>query len=238
MGFLAPLALLGLASVPLIVAFYMLRLRRRQQTVSSTFLWQHLVRDVEANAPWQRLRRSLLLLLQLLLAIALALIVARPFGERPAGLARDLVLVVDASASMAAEDVFPNRLAAAKQAAIGALSQLPSDGKVSVIAAGETARLVANEATDRGRIARAIESIEQSNAAGDLSDALKLAGKLADRAVGAEIVVATDDALIRTPEVTLTVPVRTLLVGRDRHNQAIVALAVRPDPSGLKRSVF
>ena len=59
------------APVPIIVAFYMLRLRRRERTVSSTFLWQQLVRDVEANAPWQRLRRSLLLLLQLLLAIAL-----------------------------------------------------------------------------------------------------------------------------------------------------------------------
>jgi Ca-activated chloride channel family protein len=238
MGFVAPLALLGLAFVPLIIAFYMLRLRRRSFTVSSTFLWQALVRDVEANAPWQRLRRSLLLLLQLLLAIALALIVARPFGERPAGLARDLVLVVDASASMAAKDIFPDRLTAAKRAAIDTLKDLPSDGKVSVIAAAETARLVANEASDRGRVIRAIESIEQTNAAGDLSDALKLAGKLADRAHGTEIVVATDDALTRTPDAKVTAPIRTVLVGRDRHNQAIVALAVRPDPAGLKRSVF
>ena len=71
MGLVAPLALLGLVTIPLIVAFYMLRLRRRERTVSSTFLWQQLVRDVEANAPWQRLRRSLLLLLQLLLALLL-----------------------------------------------------------------------------------------------------------------------------------------------------------------------
>ena len=70
MGLLAPLALIGLSRVPIIVAFYMLRLRRPERPVSSTFLWQQLVRDVEANAPWQRLRRSLLLLLQLLLAVA------------------------------------------------------------------------------------------------------------------------------------------------------------------------
>ncbi|MDQ3701318.1 MAG: BatA domain-containing protein, partial [Chloroflexota bacterium] len=107
MTLLAPLALLGLVFVPLIVAFYLLRLRRHERTVSSTFLWQALVRDVEANAPWQRLRRSLLLLLQLLVVVALVLVVARPSGERAAGLARDLVLVVDASASMAATDVFP-----------------------------------------------------------------------------------------------------------------------------------
>src|SRR6185437_12219602 len=109
MGLVAPLALVGLLAVPLIVAFYMLRLRRPRHEVSSTFLWQALVRDVEANAPWQRLRRSL----QLLLAILLAFLVARPFAEHPAGLARDVVLVVDASASMASTDVFPDRLGAA-----------------------------------------------------------------------------------------------------------------------------
>ncbi len=135
MGVLAPLALIGLLSVPLIVAFYMLRLRRPERPVGSTFLWQQLVRDVEANAPWQQLRRSLLLLLQLLLAVLLAVVVARPFTEQTAGLARDLVLVVDASASMAATDVFPDRLTAAKRLAIEQMAQLPADGRVSVVAA-------------------------------------------------------------------------------------------------------
>src|SRR6187551_3470418 len=93
MGFVAPLALVGLLAMPLIVAFYMLRLRRPRHEVSSTYLWQALVRDVEANAPWQRLRRSLLLLLQLLLAVLLAFLVARPFSEHPAALARDIILV-------------------------------------------------------------------------------------------------------------------------------------------------
>ena len=51
----------------------------------STLLWQRLVADVEANAPWQRLRRSLLLLLQLLLVLILVFLAARPFVERPAG---------------------------------------------------------------------------------------------------------------------------------------------------------
>ena len=56
MSLLAPLGLIGLVALPVIVAFWMLRLRRPERDVSSTFLWQHLVRDVEANSPWQRLR--------------------------------------------------------------------------------------------------------------------------------------------------------------------------------------
>src|SRR2546423_9336347 len=118
MPFIAPLALAGLAFVPLVLAFYLLKLRRDERPVASTLLWQRLVADVEANAPWQRLRRSLLLLLQLLLVVVLALLAARPFVERPAGLARDIVLIVDTSASMAATDVAPDRLAAARAAAL------------------------------------------------------------------------------------------------------------------------
>jgi hypothetical protein len=162
MPFLAPLAIAGLAFVPLIVAFYMLRLRREERSVSSTYLWQQLVRDVEANAPWQRLRRSLLLLLQLLLVFILVIAAARPFLERPAGLARDLVLVMDASASMGATDVFPDRLTAAKRAAADALAELPSNGRVSIVAAGETARVVANEVSDRSRAIALIDGIALS----------------------------------------------------------------------------
>ena len=72
MPFAAPLALVGLAFVPLVLAFWMLKLRRTERTVSSTLLWQRFGEDLQANAPWQRLRRSFLLLLQLLLVILLA----------------------------------------------------------------------------------------------------------------------------------------------------------------------
>jgi von Willebrand factor type A domain/Aerotolerance regulator N-terminal len=238
MPVIAPLALLGLLFLPLVVGLYILRLRRPQRTVSSTILWQHLVRDVEANAPWQRLRRSLLLLVQLLLVAALAILAARPFGERPAGLSRDVVLVMDASASMSATDVFPDRLAGARKAALEALADLPADGRVSVIAAGNAARVVANEVRDRSRLTEILKGIEPTSAATDLADALKLAGALAARAQGAEIMVVTDDALAAAPDVRLAAPVRVVTVGRDRHNQAIVALAVRADASGVKRSVF
>src|SRR4051812_12200329 len=154
-----PLALLGLLFIPAVIAMYLLKLRRDEAPVPSTLLWTKLVTDVEANAPWQKLRRSLLLLLQLLLVGILALLAARPFLERPAGLARDIVLVLDTSASMGATDVLPDRLSAAKTAAIDALRELPTGGNVSLIAADRSARIVVNESGDLGRIRQAIETI-------------------------------------------------------------------------------
>jgi len=238
MSFLAPLGLLGLLFVPAVVAMYLLKLRRDEHVVPSTLLWHRLAADVEANAPWQRLRRSLLLLLQLLLVLLLAVLVARPFLERPAGLAADLVVVIDTSASMAATDVTPDRLTAVKAQAIDALHDLPADGQVSVIAAGRTARVVVNGTSDLGRVRAAIQAIPVEPASGNLGDALNLANALAARPTDAQILVATDAALAVKPTTRLDHPVKVLQVGRERGNQAIVALAVRPAPSGVTRSVF
>jgi hypothetical protein len=238
MSFLAPLALAGLLFLPVVVAMYLLKLRRDEAKVPSTLLWQRLVSDVEANAPWQRLRRSLLLLLQLLLVLILAFLAARPFIERPAGLAGDVVLVIDTSASMQATDSVPTRLDAAKTAAIDALRELPGGAKVSVIAAGRTARVIANGTSDLGNVKQAINAIPPTSDIGDLGDALRLASALAARSGDAEILVATDAALATPPSGTLQAPVRVLQVGREAKNEAIVALAVRTAPSGLSHSAF
>jgi Ca-activated chloride channel family protein len=236
--FTTPLALLGLLFVPVVIAMYLLKLRRDEAVVPSTLLWTRLVSDVEANAPWQKLRRSLLLLLQLLLVLILALLAARPFVERPAGLARDIVLVMDTSASMGATDVAPDRMTAAKLAAVDALRDLPTGGKVSVIAAGRSARIVVNESTDLSRVRQAIESVAVTQGSGDLGDALELASKLAARSGDAQVLVSTDAALATDPTGRVAAPIKVLPVGRDRKNQAIVALAVRTSPSAVTRSVF
>ena len=238
MSFLSPLALLGLLFVPLVLAMYLLKLRREERVVPSTLLWQKLLTDVEANAPWQKLRRSLLLLLQLLLVALLAILAARPFLERPAGLAGDVVVVIDTSASMGATDLPPDRLTEAKRQVFEALKELPANGTVSVIAAGGTARVVVNGTTDLGRVRAAVEAIAVSPATGDLGDALTLADALASRAGDAEILVATDAALAVQPRARLGHEVKVLQVGRERRNQAIVALAVRHAPSGVTRSAF
>ncbi|TME10119.1 MAG: hypothetical protein E6I65_09565 [Chloroflexi bacterium] len=84
----------------------------------------------------------------------------------------------------------------------------------------------------------AIEGITISPSTGDLGDALNLANALAARVGDAEILVATDAALAIKPATRLDHKVSVLQVGRERRNQAIVALAVRPAPSGVTRSVF
>src|SRR5574341_1136278 len=105
MSFLTPLALIGgLIAIPIIL-LYMLRLRRREVVVSSTYLWRQVVQDQEANTPWQRLRRNLLLLLQLLILALLLIALARPFMTVQVVSSGQTALLLDASASMNATDL-------------------------------------------------------------------------------------------------------------------------------------
>src|SRR5204863_3409235 len=135
-------------------------------------------------------------------------------------------------------DISPNRLEAAKTAALDALRDLPTGGKVSVITADRSARIVVNETTDLGRVRQALTTIRPSSASGNLGDALELAGKLAARSGDAQILVGTDGALAARTTVSVDAPIRVLSVGRSHRNQAIVALAVRTAPSAVTRSVF
>jgi len=107
-----------------------------------------------------------------------------------------------------------------------------------VIAAGRTAKVIANGTADLGRVRQAISGITPTSDIGDLGDALRLASALAARSGDAEILVATDAALATPPEGSLDAPVRVLQVGRDGNNQAIVALAVRTQPNNLSHSAF
>ena len=117
LSLLAPLGLILGATLPIVVIFYLLKVRRRDEEVSSTFLWNDLIRDLAAHEPLQRLRWSLLLVLQLLALALITFAVARPFSEQIGQKPVQAVLLVDGSASMQARDVSPSRFARCFRAA-------------------------------------------------------------------------------------------------------------------------
>src|SRR5271156_2495643 len=90
--------------VPLLLVLYFLKLRRREMPVSSTFLWKKAIQDLQVNAPFQRLRRNLLLFLQLLLLLLLILALSRPVTNYTPGAGKLSVILIDRSASMNALD--------------------------------------------------------------------------------------------------------------------------------------
>src|SRR5262245_63114891 len=106
-------ALFG-AAAALTVVFYILKLRRRTVAVPFSPLWQRILKDKEATSLFSKLKRILSLLLQLALLLLLVLALGDPRAAATLIKGRNLVVLVDASASMQATDVAPSRLETAK----------------------------------------------------------------------------------------------------------------------------
>ncbi|MCA1568962.1 MAG: BatA and WFA domain-containing protein [Chloroflexi bacterium] len=235
---IAPFALVGLIALPIIVAFYMLRLRRRDLPVGSTFLWQQLIRDVEANAPWQKLRFSWLLLVQLLIAAIVVLAAARPFSAVESDLAANVVLVVDTSASMATSTRDENRMDLARERARDVVGRLPVGGRITVVAAADTADVLVSETDDTDAALEAIDGITATQLPGDLTDAFALSSALAQRDADSTIVIVTDVAGNRLPEVGVGAPVVVERIGATDANQAIAALSALRRSGGAQLDLF
>ncbi|GGF86252.1 BatA domain-containing protein [Paenibacillus aceti] len=88
----------GLA-IPIILLMYLFKRKYIDTTVSSHLLWNHVLRNIEANRPWQKLQNRLLLWLQLLVAALLVFALMAPYIWVQGG-SKHTVVIVDASASM------------------------------------------------------------------------------------------------------------------------------------------
>src|SRR4051794_20175262 len=111
---LATLLQIGAIAGAIVVVFYILKLRRRPIAVPFSKIWERILRDKEATSLFSQLKRILSLLLQLAL---LALMLAALGDPRTAVNlieSRNIVVLIDASASMRSTDVAPSRLDAAK----------------------------------------------------------------------------------------------------------------------------
>jgi Ca-activated chloride channel family protein len=234
MNFLAPAAfVLSALAIPIII-FYLLKLRRREVTVSSTLLWQMVLRDRQANAPWQRLRRNLLLLLQLLILAALILALARPALSVPAIASGASVIILDASASMNATDVSPSRFEAARRAAQDAVAALPADAPVTLIVAGQQPQVIASAETDRNEISRALSAAQPTNGPANWEAAQALAaGALSPQIDQSTTIIISDGGL---PQNLPPLPgeVRYIPIGQASDNVSVSALSLRPTKNGAE----
>jgi hypothetical protein len=247
MMFLTPIAALVAAgiTVPLLLAMYFLKLRRRQVEVSSTLLWRRAVQDLRVNSPFQKLRRSLLLLLQLLLLAALLLALARPAARGPTAGGVRVVVVVDQSASMNATDVAPTRLDKAKSSALQLIedTDLGPGGGIMVVAMAREARVMQPFTSDKDLLRAAVRAIAPTDHAGDLAPVLRLidpylapagsTGNTPGAAAPVTVYVFSDGQLARGEDLALRGgDLRYVRIGADDaavDNLAIILLTARRD---------
>ena len=228
MSILVPAALAFSVIIPIILCLYFMRPRRQERVVGSTLLWQQAMQDLQASRPWQRLRITPLLLLQLLAAIIIILVLVRPAIFMSSPVSGNTILVLQASASMQATDVSPSRFENAKNTIADFIGALGPNDHLSLITMARTPQVLIVGSQDKGQLQNALQRAKVTNQDADLEQALSLANSLAQSQANAQIVVIGDGHVINTSQTIVTqYPVRYMAVGTDAPNVAFMALSSR-----------
>ena len=247
MTFAEPWLLLTLAVVPLVVLAYVLAARRsrgRAAAAAAPGLWPNLM---PRRPGWRRHVAPVLTAL----AIALLLVgLARPqMALSQDRIETTVVLTIDASRSMAATDVQPSRIEAARSAARELLSGLPDTAKVGVVSFSREVRVLAAPTDDRQAVEDALAGVTLSGGTA-LGDAITRAvASLRDArapAQGRAIVVISDGkstegatAPLAAARAAKAAGVRIFAVSLGTASGSIQQgskqVAVPPDPATLQR---
>jgi Ca-activated chloride channel homolog len=223
MTFQWPLVLLALVVVPLLVVVYVVRERRRT-AFAAAFANPALLPSVIDRAPGPR--RHLPLVLMLLGLTAIVVGVARP--NMDVDVKREeatVVLALDVSRSMKAEDVAPTRLDAARDAAKAFVAKVPEKFRVGVVSFATRAVVGVAPTEDRSLVEASLDTLAPGEGTA-IGDAVALSTRVGrdrrDDPAPRSVLLISDgarDGGAVTPQAAaqqakrLRVPVYTVLVG-------------------------
>lgn len=240
-----------LAAVPpLIVLLYFLKLKRRPIEVPSTYLWRRAIEDLHVNSIWQRIRRNVLLFLQLLLVALIMMAVLRP-GCRGTTLVGDrFIFLIDTSASMGAKERGGTRLDLAKRRVSELIDQMSRGDVAMVISFSNEARIEQSFTDNRRLLRERVQRIQGTARPSDLAEALRAASGLANpgqtseagnpldaqvaSALPATLYLVSDGGFQQVPEFALgNLEPRYVKIGSAADNVGIVAFTTERNSEKL-----
>lgn len=236
MHFLNPSAFYFLVFIPIVVLLHFLKLRRQRYVVPSVMLWLEAIEDMKANVPFQRLRNSLLLPLQILFLLVVVGSVARPALRQLGGLQEQSILIIDTSASMGATELRKTRLDSAKAEALKLVDQLGSNGQMMIMDTSRPSHNIRQAFTsDKEKLRQAIENLSVVHAAPALKAAFDSVAVYANT-MGAQVaphpdtigVVFISDSFEELPDSANSTQLQKIGLGDRSENIAIIQFSVTP----------
>lgn len=165
--------------VPLII-FYFLKLRRPRLDIPSLALWRQVVNDQRVNSPFQKFKRNLLLLFQILLLCCLVIGAMQPYLSSGNQRHANLPVLIDTSASMGALDGpgGKSRLAEAKEKVGKLIDDLLPGQQLCLISVNSSARRLTDFTNNKRLLHESLSQLEVSHVASHLEDGFRLAQAL------------------------------------------------------------
>ena len=194
MQFLNPYMLLTLAAIPILIVIHTLKPKPRQVDVTNLFLWNEVLKERSYNLSFERLKKNLPLILQILIVILAALALAKPTWTYWTAKKGNLVLVIDTSASMKTRSGSGIRFDLARQKALQLVKERDRDQQVLLVEAGKKPLVKTGFLNETDQAQDLVNKLQPSDAPADLESAIYLALSFVDPAKEDLLYLITDGA--------------------------------------------
>ncbi len=218
MNFLNTWAFLGLLSIPAILAMYLLKQKYKDLEVPSLFLWSEALEQTQSHKPWQKLKRNLLMLLQIIVATILVFALTNPYLKSKLTI-KNYIIVIDQSMSMQATDESPNRFEVAKIKVKKLVEEAEPNTKISIIGMSTQPAIIMNQSSDKLTIMNKLNALQVTNATVDFESTKNLIQIIEQQTKGMTYIFSDTNYDLGN------LPYQNILIGKSSANTAITLLS-------------
>lgn len=228
MQFLNPYMLLTLGIIPVLIIIHILKPKPRPVDVTNLFLWNEVLKERSYNLSFERLKKNLPLMLQILIVILAALALAKPTWTYWTAKKGNLVLVIDTSASMKTKSGSGIRFDRARQKALQLVEERDQDQQVLLVEAGRKPLVKTGFIDNTAQAQDLINKLQPSDAPADLASAVYLALSFVDPAKEDLLFLITDGAGQDLSDLVKNHPkIRPIIIPGGEHNVGITKFEFR-----------
>ena len=195
MKLISPQSLWFLLTIPLLIMMYILKQKFEEKEISSLYLWQQVIVDMEASTPWQRLRKNLLFFIQLLILLLLIFSLTNPFVYFKGAQFENVILVLDNSGSMSAVYENSNRLQEAKNRVEKLVASMSPKSKITLISSNKNSKVEVSGSSDKQEIIKKVKEINATNSSGDINNSYSLVKAISRQYDSYKVIYFTDSAV-------------------------------------------
>ena len=181
MGFTNLWPLFLLLTIPPVIMLYILKRKYKEEVISSSLLWKEVYKNTRANAPWEKFKKNIMLLLQIIIILSVILALMSPFISIGGKSYKNVIMVIDNTASMnTIYDDSNSRLEQGKTLAKEYLNSTKEGTNTYIISYDGTSNLLLNGDFNKSNAASIIDKISTSYGSGDISDVVSFVKAIGD----------------------------------------------------------
>ncbi len=217
-----------------VLLLYLLKLRRRRVTVPFSPMWSRVIESKERRTWWDRLKRLFSYLIQVLFVLLVVLAIADPHPEEEELKGRNIVLLIDTSASMAAIDVSGgvDRLDIARQEAQKVLDSMGPNDSVMLVTMDGQLRPLTPFIKESAILSQQLKELKTTATPADIRQALRFVRDAVRGRPDVEVYLFSDGAFAQNiNEAVKLLPgqirLRHIKTGTSGQNVAVTAFNVR-----------